>query len=94
MDLFTLASIVSTGIDPIKMIQTPAASTEHAVQELRGVKAKMRDVLLRIEEAQKPEHQPHDERVGCRNLYFVILSHCVPVTAKGQQLARQHESQL
>ena len=94
MDLFTLASIISTGVDHVKMIQAPAASIDRAVEELKGVKAKMRDVLLRIEETQTPEHQPRDEQVGSRNLYFVILSHCAPVAAKGQQLARKYESQL
>ena len=84
MDPLTLASTGSTGIDPVKMIQTSSTNFEHAVQELEDVKAKMRKVLLQFSETQKPGHQPRIEQVGSYNSIFVVLFHCVPVATKEQ----------
>ena len=99
MDLFTLAPIRPTGVDPVKMIQAPTTDIEHAIRELEGVKAKMREVLLRLEETQKPGHQARVERVSPYNCYYVKLFHCVPVATRKQRFALQrfvlqHENQL
>jgi len=89
-----MASIRSGGVDPIKMIQTSSTDIDRAVQELEGIKAKMREALLRLSGTQEPQRPTRIEPVGSDNSLFVILSHCVPVATKEQQLARQHESQL